>query len=209
MSDRDFAQVTLDQVDSLVQDLDRLVKAAISAASGLTEGGRRIDDHQVHAERVAYVATEVEAAKALLEYARAAEGAGSADVLLVDQCAAFVGEVAAKLHGQLIAASRDFALPEELLGETVGADKARRLIADFTDQARLRAIGRHVAQVRGVNNSWLADEDIVMVRDSVRSFANQEVGPLAEEIHRHDQLIPDTLISAMAEMGYFGMSAPE
>src|SRR5262249_51301348 len=33
--------------------------------------------------------------------------------------------------------------------------------------------------------------------------------PLAEHIHRHDDLVPESIINAMRELGYFGMSVPE
>ncbi len=48
-----------------------------------------------------------------------------------------------------------------------------------------------------------------MARDAVRQFAATEVAPLAERIHRHDDLVPDELIRKMAELGYFGMAVPE
>ena len=48
-----------------------------------------------------------------------------------------------------------------------------------------------------------------MTRDSVRQFAETEVPPLAEHIHRHDDLVPESLIAKMGELGYFGMSVPE
>lgn len=48
-----------------------------------------------------------------------------------------------------------------------------------------------------------------MSRDSVRQFAETEVMPIAERLHRHDELIPEDLIRKMAELGYFGMSVPE
>jgi (2S)-methylsuccinyl-CoA dehydrogenase len=83
------------------------------------------------------------------------------------------------------------------------------VLCEFADEKRVRGIGRAVAESRGINNGWLADEDAVMVRDSVRAFADQEVEGLAEHIHRDDDLVPDSLISKMAEMGYFGMSVPE
>src|SRR5690349_12593876 len=43
-----------------------LTDAAVAAASKLTGGGERIDEHQVIVERVAYAATEVRAATELL-----------------------------------------------------------------------------------------------------------------------------------------------
>ncbi len=209
MSDREFAPVTLDQIDALVAAMDEVVEASVAAARELTEGGRRIDDHQVHAERVAYAATEVAAAKALASYARAAGEAGRSTDWMVDAAALVAGELAAKLHGQMAAASGDFGLPEGLLDKALGSAETRKLIQDCADEARARSIGRAVAETRGANNFWMADEDVVMVRDSVRGFANENVAELAEEIHRKDLLIPDSLISAMAGMGYFGMSAPE
>src|SRR2546427_7372310 len=48
-----------------------------------------------------------------------------------------------------------------------------------------------------------------MARDSARSFARREVAPIAERIHRHDELVPESIIRRMAELGYFGMSVPE
>lgn len=209
MSDRDFAPVALDQIEALVGALEEVAAATVESAKRATNGGRAIDDHQVHCERVAYLATEVAAARALLEYAQAAEGSGTADNWLNDATALFCGEIAAKLRGQISAASRDFDLPEGLIARTLAEPSTDALINEASSEARARSIGRAVAAQKGANNGWIGDDDVVMVRDSVRSFANEQVAPLAEEIHRHDSLIPESLISAMAEMGYFGMSAPE
>ena len=44
---------------------------------------------------------------------------------------------------------------------------------------------------RGANHAWLADEMAVMTRDSVRQFAEKEVLPTAEHIHRHDDLVAE------------------
>jgi (2S)-methylsuccinyl-CoA dehydrogenase len=49
----------------------------------------------------------------------------------------------------------------------------------------------------------------VMTRDSVRQFAEAEVAPIAEHIHRHDELVSDEMIRKMGELGFFGMSVPE
>jgi (2S)-methylsuccinyl-CoA dehydrogenase len=72
----------------------------------------------------------------------------------------------------------------------------------------LRAIGKRVAETGGRNHLPL-DETLEQVRESVRQFADREVAPRAEHIHRHDDLVPESLISAMAELGYFGLSVPE
>jgi len=201
---------SLDEVDAVVAAMDEVVREAIAAASRMTEGGRRIDDHQVHTERVAYAATEVEAAKSLARYARdvAGAGAGHAD-LYAAEAAVYAGEVAAKLLAQVTTAASDYALPEGLVAKTLAAPACLDRVRRFTAEADVRAIGCAIAESRGTNNGWLPSEDDVMVRDSVRAFAGQEVAGLAEHIHRHDDLVPDALIGKMAEMGYFGMSVPE
>jgi (2S)-methylsuccinyl-CoA dehydrogenase len=47
------------------------------------------------------------------------------------------------------------------------------------------------------------------VRASVREFADAEIAPHAERIHRHDELVPEEFIAKMSELGYFGLSVPE
>src|SRR5262249_1957173 len=59
--------------------LRAVVDSALEIGRRLTDGGKTIDDHQVHAERLAYAATEVRAAEALAEYAAARRAAGSPD----------------------------------------------------------------------------------------------------------------------------------
>ena len=72
----------------------------------------------------------------------------------------------------------------------------------------MRAIGRAVAAQRGRNDCPL-DETLVLTRDAARAFAECEVAPHAERIHRHDELVPEAFIEKMAKLGYFGLSIPE
>jgi (2S)-methylsuccinyl-CoA dehydrogenase len=48
-----------------------------------------------------------------------------------------------------------------------------------------------------------------MTRQAVRDFVRQEVEPIAERVHRHNELAPDALIQKMGELGFFAMSIPE
>nr|MBA3282710.1 acyl-CoA/acyl-ACP dehydrogenase [Acidimicrobiia bacterium] len=41
-----------------------------------------------------------------------------------------------------------------------------------------------------------------------RRFADSELAPVAEHIHRHNQDIPEKIITGLAEMGAFGLSIP-
>jgi (2S)-methylsuccinyl-CoA dehydrogenase len=210
MSNSQPSPVSVDRIEALVAAVEAAVSEAVAVASRNTNGGRGIDDSQVHSERVAYAATQLEACKAIVQFAKDASAAGADDApLYLEQAAVYAGEVAARLSGEMRAAADEYGLADGTLESTVASADSEAAIREFTAEARIRAIGRQTAETKGANNGWMASEDDVMIRDSVRAFANQEVADLAEHIHRHDDLVPDTLISKMAEMGYFGMGVPE
>src|SRR5439155_17469840 len=82
---------------------------SVAAASCMTEGVSLNDEHQVHAERIAQLATEARAAEELVSYARNQAEAGKPDALAEDEALAFSAEVVAKawfavdLHPELYA----------------------------------------------------------------------------------------------------------
>ena len=84
----------------------------------------------------------------------------------------------------------------------------RALLRAAGHESVLRAIGRHCAQTRG-RNDWPLDELHDQVRAAVREFGEKEVAPEAERIHRTDELVPESFIRGMAELGYFGLAIPE
>lgn len=191
--------------ERIVTAADSVVRRALEVAAQRTEGGAGIDREQVHCERLAYAATEAAAARDLLDYAR---GAGGADAAVPAMAAAFAGEFALKLAGQVAAHPREFGIDAAQLDAALGGEilaAARTAVDDET----ISAIGRHVIANRGVNHAPIADEMAVMTRDSVRQFAESEVAPIAEHIHRNDDLVSDELIGKMAELGFFGMAVPE
>src|SRR6185295_17190065 len=82
----------------LVSALERVVDAALENTAKKTERGKTIDDHQVHCERVSYLATELRAAKALADYAATA---GGEDPLAPDASAIFTANAAARCRAQV------------------------------------------------------------------------------------------------------------
>ncbi len=168
-----------------------LAKAAKHAA------GREIDDQQVAVERLADLATRLRAARELLEYAR---DAGPATM---EQATVFAGDVVSGA-ARLV---REHA-PEHGLEESDLPDEVIPFLREAVREDRVRAIGMKVAGQGGRNNCPL-DEIEELTRDAVREFAEAEVAPHAERIHRGDELVPDDFIAKMSELGYFGLSVPE
>jgi len=180
------------------------VDAAIGAARKLTQDGKGIDEHQVHAERVAYAATEVAAAEALAAYA-----AERRDETTERMAAAFAGEIAAKLRATIEAHEDDFGVAPAVLDKTLRSAEVRAAIRAAQHEARLRQIGQEVIRTRGANNGYIDGDIAEMARDSARQFARKDVAPIAERVHRHDEIVPESIIGAMRDLGYFGMSIPE
>jgi len=209
MADGNVSQIELKDIAKLVSVAERTVNEALAVGRERTDGGKGIDAAQVHCERLAYAATEVAAAKDLVAYATAAHEQGHADPIVLDMAAAFGAEVVQRLVGNIAAHREEFGLRESVLAETLGAGDVQTLMRAGLHDARLCRIGQHVIQQRGVNHTWIDNELALMTRDSVRQFAEAEVLPIAEHIHRDDDLVPDAIIEKMSELGFFGMSVPE
>jgi len=209
MANENVSPADVAEVEKLVTATDAVVRAALDVTRQRTDGGKGIDDAQVHCERLAYAATEVAAAKELVAYAKAAAQHGQADVVVNEMAGVFAGEVAQRLRSNVEAHAEDFGLDEATLNQTLGSSAAKAAVRSFVSDARVRAIGRNVMQQRGANHTWLESEIAAMTRDSVRQFAETEVSPIAEHIHRTDDLVPDTIIDKMSALGFFGMSVPE
>ena len=195
-----MAQHTDEDVRIVAHALERTSEAALTAAGRLTAGGERIDDHQVIVEKVASAATDARVARSLVA---ALDANPKADDAFAAPARAALADLARSARDRLDAVAAELGLPDPLY------DAAERAaIARLGHQDAVRAIGRAVAAARG-KNPWPLEATLAEVRASVRQFADKEVAPAAEHIHRHDELVPDRFIAAMAELGYFGLSVPE
>ncbi len=180
------------------------VAAALEAGARLTDGGKAIDDHQVHAERLAQLATQTRAAEQLVGYAERRAAAGVPDAFAEEQALAFAAEVVHALRSANEAGPGSFGI-----GDKLDDPDLRELIRSGLSDVRFRSIGQRVLEARGAHATELEDAAAALVRDSARSFAKAEIVPIAQEMHRQDHLVPDSLIKKIAELGLFGSSIPE
>ena len=112
---KDGTPVDLTGVEKLVGTVDALVREALAVASKRTDGGKGIDDEQVHCERLAYAATEARAARDLLTYAARRSPCTRPIRRSRRWRPLFAGEVARKLRGQIEAHLDDFGIGDERL----------------------------------------------------------------------------------------------
>jgi (2S)-methylsuccinyl-CoA dehydrogenase len=188
----------LSAATELATESGQLVELALARAADLTKRGALIDEHQVLVDRVAYAATEQRAQQALLDAASGSSALAPRAVI----ASALLG---ASLRERLRSVAVELGLTDgELSWSPSGAQALRA--AGRIDHAV--ALGTEVVQRVG-RLSWPLDETHDEVRQAARAFADREVAPIAERLHREDSLIPDRLISEMAKLGFFGLSIPE
>ncbi|WP_448204603.1 acyl-CoA dehydrogenase family protein [Azospirillum sp. sgz302134] len=205
-------------------------RAALAAAETLTAEGRRavaalvttggrpdsqkLETHQFAAHGLAWQATYVAALRQTLAWAEglAATG-GLGDVesaILRLGFAEYLGQLA----GGIPMSQTEFVRPADLgippdavarfvadsgmaaLADPTALEDARRLLGQAAEQGRYGALA-------------LGDETLELMHDQFTRFAEAEVAPLAQDIHRRDVLIPLELIRKMADLGVFGLTVPE
>ena len=193
---------------ALTELASQAAESAIAAGARLTDGGRLIDDHQPHAERIAQLATEARAAEELLAYAESQAAAGKPDTLVEEQAFVFAAEVVNKLRNTADAHAAEFGLDAPVTARLEDAE-TRELVRAALDDSRIQAIGRRVLDSRGAFEIELDDEIANLTRDTARSFARTEVAAIAQDMHREDSLVPEDLIRKMAGLGLFGCSVPD
>jgi (2S)-methylsuccinyl-CoA dehydrogenase len=201
------AHPTLDDARTLLSAATDLLEKAVLAAKKLTEDGRKIDDHQVLTERIAYASTEAVAAHEAIASLEALAAEGRVTPILELTTVGAVGDLIANLRQRLSDSVDDLGIGDEAVESAFPAE-LRGLLRRATSEALYREIGVHVAETAGVNDYPL-DEMHEQVRAQVREFGANEVMPHAEHIHRTDDIVPEEFITNMAELGFFGLSVPE
>ena len=84
-----------------------------------------------------------------------------------------------------------------------------RLRREANTAQRRRRIADMMAQSGTTEADAGLDETHVMIRNQFRRFANEKVLPFAHHWHLKDEFIPLELISALADLGVFGLTVPE
>ncbi len=155
----------------------------------------RLDEHQSAAYDLASVSSALAAARALADL-------GEPDALQARLALVAAADVAADLLARTAGREPAYGLERDPLAEVADDLAAGR------DAALLGAVGDAVLATGEAGPRHL-DEDLEMVRQTFRRFAEDKVVPVAEHVHRGDEDIPEDIISGLAELGCFALSIPE
>src|SRR5712692_1322933 len=133
-------QEALVQAHTIVSALARALDKALAQARHLTQEGKGIDDHQVHCERLAYRATELQAAQALLHYAERQGQDGQDDGVTGRMALAYAAEVHQTLHAEASAHLETYGLGASGLADTLDAADVKQAARAGASEALLCAI---------------------------------------------------------------------
>lgn len=175
-------------------------------AQAICKGGKA-DTERLHARGgeafvfARHLAEHV-AARQMCAYAEQVGGELEAGLACV-----YAAEAAAALSGSLRFSERRFGLePADL----APLDAHAGFIAAALDPEAVSRLGDLILdRDRDQGGSYALDDEHKAIRDTFASFSDDRVAPIAEHTHRHDEIIPEDLLQALAELGVFGISIPE
>ncbi|MFP3384578.1 acyl-CoA dehydrogenase family protein [Tritonibacter sp. SIMBA_163] len=204
----------LTPLDELLEIATARVRATVS--DGDRVSGALVEQNQYAAHGLAWLATYVYALRQMHRWAEALSGAGKLGEMeqLIHQIA--FGEYLWQIYGG-IQMNQGEVLRLQDLG--LGQDDQRALMVPAvmtltqsgnTQAARVRLVELMEQQSGSTmfGTSGL-DEELEMIRDQFRRYAQEKVEPFAHDWHLKDELIPIEVIEELAEMGVFGLTIPE
>jgi (2S)-methylsuccinyl-CoA dehydrogenase len=169
-----------------------------------------VQQHQRAVHGLAWIATTVEAVACSAAWGErlAAQGKlGEGEELVL---AIGAGEYLAQLTSGIPMSQSEIFRPAELglsqaAAALAGQSSAGWLIFRSADPQTRRALVDHFRSGRSVTETAF-DEDLDAIRDQFRRFADKEITPRAHAWHLTDELIPDSVVSQLGELGVFGVS---
>lgn len=191
-----------------------LERAALLLRERCLVGGKidaaKLDAEQLVGFDLAFSFAELTAGEFAARYARrAAEGSGADAGKLESRFARlFAAESLNGIRARIAGRAADYGVGAKDLAAGLDGEAAKALTAEALRAAYAESVGAAVLE-SGSTGAYLLDEQHEMMRATFRKFASTVVAPLAEEIHRHDRLIPETILKPLAELGGFALSIPE
>ncbi|RJL18827.1 acyl-CoA dehydrogenase family protein [Paracoccus siganidrum] len=198
------------QTEAVLTEIEDLLGRATAALRDRLAPSGKVDAtllerHQHAAHALSWLATYVESLKQLAAWSGRVSGRIEALILQIG-----FGEYLSQIAGGIPMSQTEFARLSDLSVDWQPSEAARALMAGNSPEARAE-LAQLIAENRGsatFGNTGL-DEDLEMIRDQFRRWADDKVVPHAHDWHLKDQLIPIEIIQELAELGVFGLTIPE
>jgi (2S)-methylsuccinyl-CoA dehydrogenase len=195
--------------DALAQATENL-RARVAVAGKVNADMLEVEQYAGHA--LAWLATYVESLRQMQGWAETLKSEGRFGEMeaLIHQIA--FGEYLNQIAGGIPMNQGEIARLTDLgVNVDLSSGAAATLRADGnTDSARMRLVAlMRENHGRATFGATGLDEELEMIRDQFRRYADEQVAPHAHEWHLKDELIPMEVIEQLSEMGVFGLTIPE
>lgn len=193
-------QQSLEAAKTLLNHVGKFL--AQKASDGKDISSAKLDTFQNVAYDLAWIASEVYAAGELIAYAE--KNGGEVEKALAEL---FTAEMVSNFSNKVSYRFHDFGVDQNILHETIWKPEITKDVETALSSQNYSRVAKWVHD-KGAGTYGL-DENHAMFRDTFKKFAEDVVMPLAEKVHRHDDLIPAVIIDGLKEMGCFGLSIPQ
>ena len=201
-----------------VAPCESVLEAAKASVRAMVTDGDRIsgsllEANQSAAHALSWLATYVESLSQMQAWATRLTEAGQMGEMesLILQIA--FGEYLAQMRGGMMMSQNEMARLSDmgLDGSALATPEIDALVAGGnTPAARTRLV--ELMQDNAGHATFGAtglDEELEMIRETFRRYADDRVVPNAHDWHLKDEFIPMEILEELAEMGVFGLTIPE
>jgi (2S)-methylsuccinyl-CoA dehydrogenase len=211
----------LKQARAVLEHAEGVYEQARAAVRGrcLKDGrvsGGKLDQEQPAAHALAYMATELEAARQMLAYGERAVRLLDHPELELGLTAAWIASVVSNFGGavELSALEKmpvaELGLEPAALDGSVRSPEALAFVREHGSAAAHVGLAHLLAERRVFGGDPLLEDEVLrLTRGEFARFANERVIPMAPRVHDNDELIPMELLQEMAELGVFGLTIGE
>ncbi|WP_417279661.1 acyl-CoA dehydrogenase family protein [Celeribacter sp.] len=213
----------------ILPDLLALTGAAVAPAEAILDRARaalrsefldgdrvsskKIEANQPAAHGLAWLATYVESLRQMQKWAEALSADGKFGEMeqLIHQIA--FGEYLSQIYGGIPMNQGEICRLSDLglgLVQPSHCEVVKLMLDGNSTGARTRLV--ELMRTNSGHATFGAsglDDELEMIRDQFRRFADEKVAPFCHEWHLKDDFIPMEIIEELAELGVFGLTIPE
>ena len=204
-----LTKAALPEVESLFNQARDGLKAKVSTGGKVSNQALEARQFQAHA--LSWLATYVEALRQLQAWAGRLTEAGQLGKMETLILQIGYGEYLNQIAGGIPMSQGEIARLSDLgLTWTPGQAAVQLMANANTPEARSALVALMQANHgRATFGATGLDEELEMIRDQFRRYADEKVIPFAHDWHLKDELIPMEIITDLAGMGVFGLTIPE
>ncbi|MBS0617126.1 MAG: acyl-CoA/acyl-ACP dehydrogenase [Spirochaetes bacterium] len=177
-----------------------LADKAVDAGNISTD---KMDADQVANYDLAWVAAELFAIDEMLAYpGKVGKAAGSIEEQL---SLFFIADALTDILARFRLAAHKMGVAPVAFENEIQSAEIYTFVGEYSSEPFAKKIADNLAANKDFGAYGL-NGDQSMMADTFRKFAEGQVKPIAEKVHRQDLTIPDAIIDGLSEMGCFGLS---